>query len=39
LMREEEAWVAAAQKREPRAPSVIDGLVDESIVRDATARK
>jgi NitT/TauT family transport system substrate-binding protein len=38
LMREEEAWVAAGQKREPRAPATIDQLVDESIVREAAAR-
>ena len=39
LMREEEAWVAAAQKREPRAPATIDQLVDDSILREAMARK
>jgi ABC-type nitrate/sulfonate/bicarbonate transport system substrate-binding protein len=38
LMREEESWVAAAQKREPRTRDTIDQLVDASILRDATAR-
>lgn len=37
VMVEEERWVAAVQKREPRARPVIEQLVDATVLRDAVA--
>jgi hypothetical protein len=36
-MVEEERWVAAVQKREPRARPAIEQLVDATVLRDAVA--
>jgi NitT/TauT family transport system substrate-binding protein len=37
VMVEEERWVAALQKREPRARTAIEQLVDATVLRDAVA--
>ena len=37
VMVEEERWVAAVQKREPRARPAIERLVDATVLRDAVA--
>jgi sulfonate transport system substrate-binding protein len=37
VMIEEERWVAALQKREPRPRQVIESLVDATVLRDAAA--
>jgi sulfonate transport system substrate-binding protein len=37
VMVEEEQWVAAAQKREPRTRPAIEQLVDATVLRDAAA--
>lgn len=37
VMVEEERWVAAVQKREPRARPAIEQLVDATVLRDAVA--
>jgi NitT/TauT family transport system substrate-binding protein len=37
VMVEEERWVAAVQKREPRARPAIEQLVDPTVLRDAVA--
>ena len=37
VMIEEERWVAAVQKREPRPRQAIESLVDATVLRDAVA--
>lgn len=39
MIAEEEKWVAAGQKREPRSRKELEGFIDQSIIKEAMNRK
>ena len=39
IVTEEEKWVAAGQQRAPRSRAELQGFIDQSIIREATARR